>query len=341
MAEPKRNVWVQPKKKFVIEIKKQIRFRRFGIATIAAVFFLIFIGGLVRSTGSGMGCPDWPKCFGQWVPPSDISELPADYKTKFAVAGKEIADFDAYKTWVEYYNRLIGVVIGLFVFLTVIFSLPYLKSENKKIFWLSFLAFILVGFQGWIGSKVVSTDLATYMVTIHMLIALVIVALLIYTVSASQDFTVVQLQAHPHVKALIGLSIFIALVQTVTGTQVREVIDEIALRIDNRWVWTENAGNTFLFHRSWSWLNLLSSVYMIVVFRKIFLRNSILYKASLALLLLMCTQALTGAILSNLGFPGQFQSIHLTLGSLTIGLQIFIAILVFTKVEIKLENKKA
>jgi heme a synthase len=325
----------------VIEIRKQIRFRRFGIATIAAVFFLIFIGGLVRSTGSGMGCPDWPKCFGQWIPPSDISELPADYKTKFAVAGKEIADFDAYKTWVEYYNRLIGVVIGLFVFLTVIFSLPYLKSENKKIFWLSFLAFILVGFQGWIGSKVVSTDLATYMVTIHMLIALVIVALLIYTVSASQDFTVVQLHAHPHVKALIGLSIFIALVQTVTGTQVREVIDEIALRIDNRWVWTENAGNTFLFHRSWSWLNLLSSVYMIVVFRKIFLRTSILYKASLALLLLMCTQALTGAILSNLGFPGQFQSIHLTLGSLTIGLQIFIAILVFTKVELKLENKKA
>jgi len=323
----------------VIELKKQIRFRRFGILTIASVFFLIFIGGLVRSTGSGMGCPDWPKCFGQWIPPSDISELPLDYKTKFAVAGKEIADFDAFKTWTEYYNRLIGVVIGLFVFLTVIFALPYLKSTNKKIFWLSFLAFILVGFQGWIGSIVVSTDLATYMITIHMLIALIIVALLIYTVSASQDFVIYQINPFPGLKTLIWVLLIIAIVQTVSGTQVREAIDEIAKRIDNRWVWTDNAGNIFLMHRSWSWFSLLISIYMMLQFKKIFLRESILYKASLALVLLMCTQALSGAVLANLGFPSQFQSIHLTLGSLTVGLIIFISILVFTKIELKLENK--
>jgi cytochrome c oxidase assembly protein subunit 15 len=293
----------------------------------------------VRSTGSGMGCPDWPKCFGQWIPPSDISELPLDYKTKFAVAGKEIADFDAFKTWTEYYNRLIGVVIGLFVFLTVIFALPYLKSTNKKIFWLSFLAFILVGFQGWIGSIVVSTDLATYMITIHMLIALIIVALLIYTVSASQDFVIYQINPFPGLKTLIWVLLIIALVQTVSGTQVREAIDEIAKRIDNRWVWTDNAGNIFLMHRSWSWFSLLISIYMMLQFKKIFLRESILYKASLALVLLMCTQALSGAVLANLGFPSQFQSIHLTLGSLTVGLIIFISILVFTKIELKLENK--
>ena len=323
----------------MIELKKQIRFRRFGILTIASVFFLIFIGGLVRSTGSGMGCPDWPKCFGQWIPPSDISELPLDYKTKFAVAGKEIADFDAFKTWTEYYNRLIGVVIGLFVFLTVFFALPYLKSTNKKIFWLSFLAFILVGFQGWIGSIVVSTDLATYMITIHMLIALIIVALLIYTVSASQDFVIYQINPFSGLKTLIWVLLIIAIVQTVSGTQVREAIDEIAKRIDNRWVWTDNAGNIFLMHRSWSWFSLLISIYMMLQFKKIFLRESILYKASLALVLLMCTQALSGAVLANLGFPSQFQSIHLTLGSLTVGLIIFISILVFTKIELKLENK--
>ena len=322
----------------MIDIKKQNRFRRFGILTIAAVFFLIFIGGLVRSTGSGMGCPDWPKCFGQFIPPTDVSELPADYKTKFAVVGKEIADFDAFKTWTEYYNRLVGVVIGLLILLTVVFAIPYLRSNNKKIFWLSFLAFVLVGIQGWIGAKVVFSDLATYMVSIHMLIALVIVALLIYTITASQDFIIEQQFDYAPLKSLIFLSLIISLVQTVSGTQVREAVDEVAQRFDNRWLWTEELGLIFKAHRSWSILNLGLSAFLMIQFKKLFERNSILYKASLALVLLMSTQALTGAVLANLGFPKQFQSIHLTLGSLTAGMQIFIAILVLTKTKIKKEG---
>jgi cytochrome c oxidase assembly protein subunit 15 len=203
------------------------------------VFFLIFVGGLVRSTGSGMGCPDWPKCFGQFIPPTNISQLPDDYKSKFAVAGKEIADFDVYKTWIEYVNRLIGVVIGFFILLTVIFAFPYLKSD-KKIFWLSFLAFVLVGFQGWIGSKVVSTDLATWMITIHMLIALVIVALLIYTITQSQNFIITQFSFDKNLKMLLWISLILSIIQTVSGTQVRESIDELALRIDNRNLWIDH-----------------------------------------------------------------------------------------------------
>ncbi|MBC7384328.1 MAG: COX15/CtaA family protein [Bacteroidia bacterium] len=308
----------------------QNRFKRFGILTIAAVFFLIFVGGLVRSTGSGMGCPDWPKCFGNWIPPTDISELPADYKTQFAVAGKEIADFNIFKTWTEYLNRLVGVLIGIFIFITVLFAIPYLKSD-KKVFWLSFLAFILVGLQGWIGAKVVATDLATWLITIHMLLALVIVGLLIYTITRSQDFVIEQLQPDSYLKQLIVLSLIVSLVQTISGTQVREAVDQVAMRIDNRFLWTDQLGSIFLWHRSWSILNLGVSFFLMIRYKKVFHQHSIIYKSGLALILLMSTQALTGAILVNFGFPGQFQSLHLTLGSLTAGLQIFIAILVFTK----------
>ncbi len=313
------------------EKKYERRFRKFGIATITAVFFLIFVGGLVRSTGSGMGCPDWPKCFGQYVPPTDISQLPSDYKTQFAVNGREIADFDTFKTWTEYVNRLIGVVIGILIFLTIIFAYPYLKTQNKKIFWLSFLAFILVGFEGWIGSKVVSTDLAVSLISIHMLLALAIVGLLIYTITSSQSFVIEQIQQNKWIKPLLVFTIITSIVQTISGTQVREMVDEVAKRIDNRFLWIEELGNIFKFHRSWSILNLLVSIVLMAQYKWAFDRNSLIYRSGLALILLMAVQAFTGKILSLFGFPGYLQSVHLTLGSLTAGLQMFIFILAFYK----------
>jgi heme a synthase len=314
--------------------KYEIRFRRFGIATIIAVFFLIFVGGLVRSTGSGMGCPDWPKCFGQYVPPTNINQLPVDYKTKFAVQGKQIADFDVYKTWIEYLNRLVGVVIGLFILLTVVFAFPYLKS-NPKIFWLSFVAFILVGFQGWIGSKVVASDLATWMITIHMLIALLIVALLIFTVTNSQEFSIVQYKTDSSLKLFIIIALIISLIQIVSGTQVREKVDHVAnlLGEQYRTQWPKFFMEELIFklHRSWSILSLLISTLLLFKYRSLFERSSLIYKCGLGIILLLCSQALSGSILVNLGFPKQVTSIHLTVGSIIAGLQILVAILIFNK----------
>lgn len=308
------------------------RFRRFGILTIAAVFFLIFVGGLVRSTGSGMGCPDWPKCFGQWVPPTDLNELPSDYKERFKTATHEVADFDVYKTWTEYVNRLIGVLTGFFIFLTVFFAFPYRKTD-PAVFYLSVLAFLLVAFQGWIGARVVATNLAHWMVTIHMVIALVIVGLLIYTITRSQDFTITLLQRDKTMHSWLIAMLLISLVQTISGTQVRENVDAVALIMgeQNRAYWVSGLGSIFAFHRAFS---IISAVVMLIVLWKIrstFKRHSIIYKAALVMLLLVSVQIFSGKLLDSFGFPKQMQSIHLFIGSLIVGVQLFITILIYTK----------
>ena len=104
------------------------------------------------------GLPDWPKCFGQWIPHGK-SQLPSNYKEIFKVQGKEIADFNAFKTWTEYINRLIGVIIGFCVLAVFITSFSYIKDQ-KEIPLISFFTLIVLGFQGWLGSVVVSTNLA-------------------------------------------------------------------------------------------------------------------------------------------------------------------------------------
>lgn len=314
--------------------KSEIRFRRFGILTITSVFVLILVGGLVRSTGSGMGCPDWPTCFGQWVPPTDVSELPADYKERFKTASHEVADFDVYKTWTEYVNRLTGVLTGFFIFLTVFFAIPYLKTD-KSIFWLSFAAFILVAFQGWIGAKVVSSNLAHWMVTIHMLVALVIVGLLIYTITRSQQFTIIASKNDAGLKPLMLLIMLVSVIQTVSGTQVREDIDALAkiMGEQNRIYWVENLGGIFKFHRVFSIVSMALVVWMMIKFRNLFHRHSIIYKAGLITLILIAIQIFSGKVLDSWGFPKHIQSVHLFVGSLIAGALLFITLMVFTKVK--------
>ena len=254
------------------------RFRLMALVTIFATIFLIWVGGLVRSTGAGMGCPDWPKCFGQIVPPTDIAELPADYKEHYGelrqqknarIAARlekmgftEVADkirhdpkvaveedFNVTKTWIEYLNRLVGVLIGLFIFLTMLFSIP-LRKYDWKITALSVAGFILVGLEGWLGSIVVSTNLMPGIITVHMILAMVLLIVLISAYQrAKLDIEKVELPAN-----IRKLGIFVAaivLVQILLGTQLREAVDKVADSFggEQRENWLAAIGMTFSIHR--------------------------------------------------------------------------------------------
>ncbi|HRH35128.1 MAG TPA: COX15/CtaA family protein, partial [Catalimonadaceae bacterium] len=84
--------------------------------------FLVLVGGIVRTTGSGMGCPDWPKCFGSWIPPTSVDQVPVSYYSNPLSSKDGVLVFNVYKTWTEYVNRLIGVFIGLALMLQLFWA---------------------------------------------------------------------------------------------------------------------------------------------------------------------------------------------------------------------------
>ena len=342
------------------------RFRSVGILTVVSVYLLILVGGVVRSTGSGMGCPDWPKCFGQWIPPTEASQLPSNYKEIYTaqrvaknqklartlermgfaqVAGNIFAhptqyietDFNAVKTWIEYVNRLLGALIGVFVFLTVIFALPY-WSRDRAVFLLALASFLLTGVQGYLGSLVVSTNLLPVMVTIHMALALVIVALLLYAVdrarwgraqskiSASANVVVGAGQPSLGLSMWLWAALVLTFWQIMLGTEVREQVDVVSAASGyvGREKWVAQLGSTFSLHRTISALVLLLNCY--VGYELWQLGHGGLRRLVVAILGIIGLEILAGIVLASFALPASVQPVHLTLATVLFGLQ-FLAVL--------------
>ena len=301
----------------------------------------------MRSTGSGMGCPDWPKCFGSWVPPTSVQELPTDYKEVFSEYRhqknvkfarylsflgmedtanqlvtdegiREEADFNATKTWVEYVNRLIGVVIGLLI-IALFWRSIKLRKENPAIFFLSLLTLVLVIIQGWFGSIVVSTNLTTWTITIHMFLALVIVAILFYLLKISNpDPQGSAILAPPIVRLVLIGCMMVLLIQVFLGTRVREMIDMLSTASLPRSQWMDNVGFSFLVHRSFSWLVLGFHLVLLYLLRKTRGNKTL----PLALIILILGTLLTGTGMAYFGVPPFLQPVHLVLATITFGLQL-------------------
>ncbi|GAB3537549.1 hypothetical protein GCM10027443_30780 [Pontibacter brevis] len=297
-----------------------------------------------------MGCPDWPKCFGSWVPPTDVSQLPEDYlevyKQKRIEKNEKLAatldklgleqmaatifshpsqyietEFNVTKTWIEYLNRLVGVLIGIFVFLTVVYAVPFLKRD-KKVFYLAFGSFVLVGLQGWLGSIVVSTNLLPITVTVHMALALVLVAMLQYAVARAQkDNFHSHLIYSSKINGLLWLLGLITFGQILLGTQVREEVDIVASTFGgaNREQWIERLGLNFYIHRSFSILVLALHLY--VAFLLYGLKDRAITRMTHLMLAVVALEIIMGIGITYLAIPPILQPLHLTFAAILFGLQ--------------------
>jgi len=312
------------------------------------VYLVIFAGAFVRLTGSGMGCPDWPKCFGYYIPPTEEKELlftaGKEYNkgqviikdesllvAKSSFTSKPTFDasnwekytkhdyavFNPLHTWVEYINRLCGALAGIACFVTFILSFGFWK-DNKKLILLTFLVCILMGFQAWLGKTVVDSVLNPVKITTHMLAALLIVAfqlITIYAVQNNRKSLVFDTKFH----WFLIISLILTLIQVVLGTSVREEIDTISKTGAPEILWLQNPSVSFYIHRTFSIIVLLANLYL-------FSRNKKLrlgFSKMNWVMILLSIEIISGISMYYFHFPFGTQTIHIVLATLLFGFQFY------------------
>jgi len=313
-----------------------------NVISLVLIYLVILAGSIVRMTGSGMGCPDWPKCFNQWIPPTHIDQLPSDYREVFLEKRKtkiskystfldkmgmhDVSEaltsdpdllkeepFVARKTWIEYINRLFGFLAGNFLLLGFILSL-FLWKKNKGYALWSFLSLYFTGIQGWFGSIVVSSNLTPWTISFHMLFALLIVAVIIYTIKLTTSKSKIKVQSSG---VLIAVLILLSLTQVYFGTQVRQEIDVISKVSVNRSTWISQLSGIFEIHRSFAILIILIHGWIVYKLKEV----SEWSVFAISLFCIIIAEAVSGIIMAYLSVPMAAQPVHLFLATLAFGMQ--------------------
>ncbi|TNF30022.1 MAG: heme A synthase [Bacteroidetes bacterium] len=336
--------------------KRQNRFRKLLKVSIFLTYLVILAGGLVRMSGSGMGCPDWPKCFGSIIPPTDISQLPVGYEQHYIdlrkakneklarmlgplgfeeLATRIVEDPSVYeetefvweKTWIEYLNRLAGASLGIALFASFLASLIYWK-KRRKIPLVMIGIIVVTGFQGWMGSVVVSTNLLPGILTVHMVLAFVLIAglMYLYVKTAPGIRTSTSFNIDNTMRYALGALLALTLAQVFLGTQVRQQIDVIARSVHpgQRELWIEALNWVFKVHRSFSLLLLVGNGWLCYQIYRYLHHYHAVYRASVYLAVFVALATVTGVVMAYLNVPALAQPLHLLLSCMIFGVQFYL-----------------
>ena len=328
-------------------------FRKLAKLTLILVYLVIVAGAVVRMTGSGMGCPDWPKCFGYYIPPTEDSELQWQsgqaYKkgqviileetlqvakedftsnTTFDSSNWELytkhnyAIFNPWHTWIEYINRLFGALAGLATLILAFGALKYWKKQ-KRVTILAWLVVIGMGFQAWLGATVVYSVLEPVKITLHMLMALLIVAMLLYIIYKVNDEDK-RIYYDRTTLILASFALMLTLVQIGLGTQVRQFVDhQIEMMGDSsKRQWLNDPSIIFYIHHSFSIIVILVNAFLAY---RIFKLN-LGHVKIVWILFLVVIEAFSGMAMYYLDFPFASQPLHLVIASILFGVQFYLVL---------------
>ena len=327
------------------------RFPTIVKVTLASLYLIFLAGSIVRMTGSGMGCPDWPKCFGYYIPPTSEEQITwqpnSTYEKGIIIIKNEVlyvaekkvntssvfdetnweeytkheyATFNKFHTWVEYINRLITVLSG-FIFLFLLAGSLKFRKENKWIPILSFIAFFFMLIEAFLGKMVVDSNLKPTMITIHMVIGLLIIGLILRLLFIIRKEKTV-FKYHSLFNRLLIASIIFSIIQIAMGTQVRQFIDEQVklFGFENKEYSLMNPSFKFYFHRSFT-------IAIILVNFGLFYLNQLHklgYKLVKWILVLLFLETITGILMYYAEFPLGTQAVHLLSGALLFGVQFYL-----------------
>ncbi|MGY0406984.1 MAG: COX15/CtaA family protein [Polaribacter sp.] len=327
------------------------RFPKTVQITIISVYLIFLAGAIVRMTGAGMGCPDWPKCFGHYIPPTSEKQITWKPNTTFTkgfiiiknetlfVAENNVKTdatfniknwskytkhnyktFNKYHTWTEYINRLVSVLAG-FVFLFLIYGAFKNRKKDKRIPILALTAFFLMLFEAWLGKTVIDTNLKPIIITIHMVVGLIIVALLLWLKFIISEDKKIR-NYHPLFNKLLIISVVFTLIQIAMGTQVRQFIDEQVklFGFENKNYSLLNPSFKFYFHRSFT-------IAIVLINLGLFYLNQVHnlgYKLVNWIVSFIFLEAITGILMYYAAFPLGTQATHLLVGTILFGLQFYL-----------------
>ena len=330
------------------DLSRLSSFQRLALWTTATTYFLILVGGLVRASGAGLGCPDWPRCFGGWVPPMSAADLPPQF---------DPSQFNPTLMWTEYLNRLLGMAVGFLILATAVSAWRH-HRRDPRILWTTIAALLLTGFQGWLGGRVVAHELAAWIVTVHMIVALVIVQMLLYvTVRAfPPPHRSTSAPEHPSTPAPQLLSTFailliaVTLAQIAIGTHVRGGVDAALDTGVAREAALATVGSLDFLHRDAAFITLLGAILLTFWLVVTGSRNgpaeagrhfglegghhiaagqdmTLIRWSSWAVLGLATLQVAVGVVMAYVALLPAAQVVHLTVASLLLGAETVLLLL--------------
>lgn len=290
----------------------QRRFIKYAKLVLYTIFIVILAGSIVRTTHSGMGCPDWPHCFGRWIPPLNAGQLPPDFE-KYLKKQDIDHTFNAFHTWIEYLNRMLTVLLGIFIVLLNFMAWKIYRKTRPAIFIWALSLFILVGFEAWVGKVVVNSNLGVLLITAHMIPALIIAGVCVYMIHLVHNKPFI---VNKSLKWLTWLAFVLVFIQILIGTEVRAEVDHVskALRYTARETWLSQVGDALHVHELFAWVASLSCIFVV---GKSF-NHKETQKIGLFVLISLVAELFLGLIMTQMQMPAFAQPLHLLFSSIII-----------------------